>query len=87
MLLLEELAQLGSRGVDDQGREFSNDDAIRGLLASSLETAALGPDGFHDIGPGPGSNEGACIDWLAIADQRGSVVDDVRRIRSHSLAH
>ena len=27
---------------------------MRGLLAHSLETAALGPEGFHDVGSGPG---------------------------------
>jgi carbonic anhydrase len=69
----------------DCGMEFFTDDVIRGLLASSLETAALGPQGFHDVGTGPGSSEGAYIDWLAIADQTGSVVDDVRRIRNHPL--
>jgi Carbonic anhydrase len=69
----------------DCGMEFFTDEAIRGLLASSLETAALGPDGFRDVGPGPGSTEGAYIDWLTIADQVGSVVDDVRRIRDHPL--
>lgn len=69
----------------DCGMEFFTDEVIRALLASSLETAALGPDGFHDVGRGPGSAEGAYIDWLTIADQTGSVVDDVRRIRSHPL--
>src|SRR6476619_4905346 len=67
------------------GMEFFTDEVIRGLLASSLETAALGPDGFYDVGPGPGSPEAAYIDWLTIADQVGSVVDDVRRIRNHPL--
>jgi len=69
----------------DCGMEFFTDEAIRGLLVSSLETAALGPNGFHDVGPGPGSTEGAYIDWLTIADQTGSVVDDVRRVRSYPL--
>lgn len=69
----------------DCGMEFFTDETIRGLLASSLETAALGPEGFHDVGTGPGSTEGAFIDWLTIADQTGSVVDDVRRIRNHPL--
>src|SRR5438093_10067893 len=62
----------------DCGMEFFTDEVIRGLLANSLETAALGPDGFHDVGTGPGSTEGAYIDWLTIAHQTGSVVDDVR---------
>ena len=69
----------------DCGMEFFTDDVIRGLLASSLETAALGPDGFHDVGTGPGSTEGNYIDWLTIGHQTGSVVDDVRRIRNHPL--
>ena len=69
----------------DCGMEFFTDEVIRGLLANSLETAALGPDGFHDVGTGPGSPEAAYIDWLTIADQSGSVVDDVRRIRNHPL--
>jgi carbonic anhydrase len=69
----------------DCGMEFFTDEVIRGLLANSLETAALGPDGFHDVGTGPGSAEARYVDWLTIADQSGSVVDDVRRIRRHPL--
>src|SRR5215813_7269797 len=48
----------------DCGMEFFTDEVMRDLLAQSLETAALGPDGFRDVGPGPGSPEGAYIDWL-----------------------
>lgn len=69
----------------DCGMEFFTDDVIRGLLANSLETAALGPDGFTDVGTGPGSSEAAYIDWLTIADAQQSVVDDVTRIRNHPL--
>ena len=36
------------------GMEFFTDEIMRDLLASSLETAELGADGFHDVGPGPG---------------------------------
>ena len=39
------------------GMEFFTDDVIRELLGASLETAALGPDGFYDVGAGPGSAE------------------------------
>jgi carbonic anhydrase len=67
------------------GMEFFTDDVIRGLLASSLETAALGADGFHDVGTGPGSAEANYVDWLTISDNAQSVVDDVSRIRSHPL--
>jgi carbonic anhydrase len=55
------------------------------LLTQSLETAELGPDGFHDIGTGPGSPAANDIDWLTISDREQSVVEDVRRIRNHPL--
>jgi carbonic anhydrase len=69
----------------DCGMEFFTDEVMRDLLAQSLETAALGPDGFSDVGTGPGSAEGAYVDWLTIADATQSVVDDVARIRAHPL--
>ena len=55
------------------------------MLASSLETAESVPDGFHDVGPGPGSAEAKYIDWLTISDNAGSVTEDVSRVRSHPL--
>ena len=67
------------------GMEFFTDEVMRGLLASSLETAELGPDGFRDVGTGPGSAEARYIDWLTIADSVQSMVDDVSRIRAHPL--
>jgi len=67
------------------GMEFFTDDAMRGLLAHSLETAALDASGFRDVGKGPGSMEGDFIDWLTIKDNPKSVVADVRRIRNHPL--
>ncbi len=42
----------------DCGMEFFDDETMRGLLAASLETAALGPEGFHDVGSGPGLGGG-----------------------------
>ena len=69
----------------DCGIQFFTNDVIRGLLEQSLETAQLGPDGFADIGAGPGSTEGAYIDWLTIKEQTQSVVADVQRVRSHPL--
>jgi carbonic anhydrase len=69
----------------DCGMEFFTDEVMRGLLASSLQTAELGPDGFHDVGTGPGSTEGSYIDWLTIKDNPASVVEDVTRIRNHPL--
>jgi len=67
------------------GMEFFTDADMRGLLAHSLETAELGPDGFVDVGTGPGSTEAKYIDWLTIDDNAESVVEDVVRIRSHPL--
>jgi len=69
----------------DCGMEFFTDAVMGDLLASSLETAELGPDGFRDVGTGPGSAEGRYRSWLTIADQTGSVVDDVVRIRTNPL--
>ena len=67
------------------GMEFFTDEVIRGLLRRSLETAELGADGFVDVGTGPGSAEAEYVDWLTIADDEQSVVDDVVRIRHHPL--
>jgi len=69
----------------DCGMEFFSNDVIRGLLASSLETAQITKDGFRDVGRGPGSRAGEYIEWLTIADQAQAVIDDVERIRNHPL--
>ena len=67
------------------GMEFFTNEVIRGLLANSLETAALTEQGFRDIGKGPGSRAGEFIEWLTISGQAQSVRDDVERIRRHPL--
>ena len=67
------------------GMEFFTDEIMRGLLAKSLETAALGEQGFYDVGTGPGSKEADFVDWLTISDRDKSVVEDVDRIRRHPL--
>ena len=69
----------------DCGMEFFTSELMGDLLASSLETAQLGANGFTDIGKGPGSADGRYINWLTISDQAGAVVEDVARIRNHSL--
>ncbi len=69
----------------DCGMQFFTNDIMSGLLASSLETAQLGADGFTDIGEGPGSTEGRYVNWLTISDAEASVVEDVSRIRHHPL--
>jgi carbonic anhydrase len=67
------------------GMQFFTNDVIRGLLASSLETAELTPQGFRDVGKGPGSRAGEYIEWLTFKDQKQAVLDDVARIRNHPL--
>mmetsp|Transcript_22076 Transcript_22076/g.36560 ORF Transcript_22076/g.36560 Transcript_22076/m.36560 type:complete len:196 (+) Transcript_22076:151-738(+) len=69
----------------DCGMEFFTNEVITDLLSKSLETAALGPEGFYDVGTGPGSKEGQYIDWLTIKNQSDSVAEDVERIRNHPL--
>ena len=67
------------------GMEFFTNDVIRGLLANSLQTAALTPEGFKDVGKGPGNRAAQFIEVLTIPDQKQAVVDDVERIRNHPL--
>lgn len=53
----------------DCGMETFTNRIIRDLLASSLKTAIIDDEGWHDPGDGPGSSEGEFIDWLTISDQ------------------
>ncbi len=69
----------------DCGMQFFTNEVIRGLLANSLETAALTPEGFKDIGKGPGSTAAEFIEFLTIKDQAQSVLADVIRVRSSPL--
>ena len=67
------------------GMGYFTNEKMRDLLASSLETAELTPEGFRDIGKGPGSKEGEYVEWLAFKDAKQAVIDDVERIHSHPL--
>ena len=67
------------------GMQFFTNDVMSGLLESSLETAALTPEGFKDVGTGPGSTEGRFINFLTIGDPLVSVIEDVNRIADHPL--
>jgi carbonic anhydrase len=69
----------------DCGMQFFTNDVMRDLLANSLETAALTPEGFKDVGKGPGSTAAEFIEFLTIKDQAQSVVADVTRIRTSPL--
>jgi carbonic anhydrase len=69
----------------DCGMQFFTNEVMRGLLASSLQTAELTSSGFRDVGRGPGSTEGEFIEWLTIRDPQQAVIADVARIRNHPL--
>lgn len=69
----------------DCGMQFFQDDQLADLLARSLETADLTPEGFVDPREGEGSDEGWFVRWLSFRDLAQSVRDDVTRIRNHSL--
>jgi carbonic anhydrase len=69
----------------DRGMALFTDVIIRDLLRNSLETAQVGPDGWKDVGQGPGSDAGEFINWLTFKDETSSVVSDVSRIRNHPL--
>lgn len=69
----------------DCGMETFTDEIMRGLLAGSLETAAIDESGWHDTGTGPGSTQADYVDWLTISDQAKSVCADVERIRNYPL--
>ncbi len=67
------------------GMLLFDNEIMNGLLEKSLHAATIDEKGWHNHGPGPGSGEGHYINWLAFKDLQGSVVEDVKRIRSHPL--
>ncbi len=69
----------------DCGMELFTNEIMNDLLASSLKTASIDANGWHDSGEGPGSTEGKYINWLTIKKQEDSVLEDVKRIRNHPL--
>lgn len=69
----------------DCGMELFTNDIMGDLLASSLDTATVDASGWHDVGQGPGSADGKYINWLTIKNNERSVVEDVQRIRNHTL--
>jgi carbonic anhydrase len=69
----------------DCGMETFTSEIMSELLDSSLKTASVDADGWHDCCEGPSSAEGKYINWLTIKDQATSVTEDVIRIKSHPL--
>lgn len=69
----------------DCGMQYFNNEVMADLLSSSLDTATVDENGWHDVGQGPGSTEGRYINWLTFSDNAASVVEDVSRIKAHPL--
>jgi len=70
------------------GMELFTDVILGDLLAGSLSTASFSPSsGWKnpDSKDAYGSSEGRYIKWLTITSQEQSVIDDVRRIKTHPL--
>lgn len=67
------------------GMELFTDAIIHDLFDQSLKTATFDGSVWKDPGGGEGSAEARYIDWLTIANQAKSVVEDVTRIRRHAL--
>jgi carbonic anhydrase len=69
------------------GMETFNNEIMGKLLSESLVTATIDKDGWRNVVKSKGSPEGKYINWLTIADQRQSVLEDVYRIRNHPLVN
>lgn len=69
----------------DCGMETFTNEIMCDLLSNSLKTASVDASGWHDCCEGPGCTDGKYINWLTIKDQEQSVLEDVMRIRNHSL--
>ncbi len=67
------------------GMETFTDDIMRNLLSTSLKTASIDENGWHDCCEGGGSHEAKHIACLTISDLALSVVEDVTRIKNHPL--
>lgn len=63
---------------------FTNE-IIYGLLEESLESAAIGENGWYNPSKEGGSRAGQYINFLPFSDLSQSVIDDVRMIRNHPL--
>jgi carbonic anhydrase len=69
----------------DCGMELFTNDIMGDLLSSSLKTASIDENGWHDCCEGPGCTDGKYINWLTIKEQAQSVTEDVLRIKNSPL--
>jgi carbonic anhydrase len=67
------------------GMETFTNEVISGLLEKSLHTARLDQGAWKNNDETGGSKEAKFINWLTIANLKESVIEDVKRIRSHPL--
>jgi len=69
----------------DCGMQTFTSEIMADLLDGSLETAAFDGKAWSNPKQGGGNPGGHFIQWLTIKDQAASVLEDVKRIRSHPL--
>ena len=69
----------------DCGMLTFKNDQLHELLSESLETAAIGEDGWYNPTKEGGSEAAQYINFLPIRDLAKSVVDDVRTVRENPL--
>ena len=69
----------------DCGMEYFTDEIIRDLLSKSLSTASVDEKGWHNVTEEGGSEEAKHISFLTISNQAKSLLEDVKRIKSHPL--
>lgn len=69
----------------DCGMQLFTDEIMRNLLSKSLNTASVDENGWRNNDETGGSNEAKFISFLTFNDLAGSVIEDVKRIRSHPL--
>jgi len=69
----------------DCGMELFSTEVMGELLQTSLQTASIDESGWKNVSNDGGSADGKYINWLTFTDNSLSVVEDVKRIRGHSL--
>ena len=69
----------------DCGMQYFDDDVIAELLERSLSTAEFDGAAWSNRDEEGGSPEGRYIRWLPIRRSEDAVIQDVRRLREHSL--
>jgi carbonic anhydrase len=58
---------------------------MNNLSSKSLKTASIDASGWRDCREGRGCREGKLINWLTLKDLAERVLEDVLRIKFHSL--